>query len=87
VYRKITRKGPTLYDKERCQVISIPYGDRLTKLGLLTLQKGQLRGDLIDIFEIINRFDSSLSCDFSTPCLLYVAFFAYHMSVVEFVAD
>jgi len=30
----------------------------LAKLGLLALQHKQLRGDLIEVFKIINRFDN-----------------------------
>jgi len=37
----------------------IPQENRLTKLRLLKLQPTQLRGDLIEVLKIINRFDDA----------------------------
>ena len=57
---KVIRKSSASYDKNdtRSQVHTV-YEDRLAKLGLLTLQQRQLRGDLIKVLKIINGFDNT----------------------------
>ena len=42
----------------------LTYGERLTRLGLTTLETRRLRGDLIEVFKIFKGFDDVKPTDF-----------------------
>jgi len=44
----------------------LTYGERLTRLGLTTLETRRLRGDLIEVFKIFKGFDDVKPTDFFT---------------------
>ena len=59
---KVQKRATRLIINDR----GLPYGERLTRLGLTTLETRRLRGDLIEVFKILKGFDDVKPTDFFT---------------------
>jgi len=51
--QKVQKRATRLIINDR----GLTYGERLTRLGLTTLETRRLRGDLIEVFKIFKGFD------------------------------
>jgi len=78
---KVQKRATRLIINDR----GLPYGERLTRLGLTTLETRRLRGDLIEVFKIFKGFDdvkpTMLNCQVLDSEVMNLSYISYIMLI------